>query len=69
LVSALYSINKEYTIPKQTQYSLQNVKFTMVNIPKEIIEPQEKKEIVQKIPKQKKPFKEMTLLIKKFNNL
>jgi len=60
----LYSSQTSYSTPNQTKQSTQNVKFTLVSIPKEVPKPQEKivkQEIKQQvIPKPKKVVKKDT---------
>ena len=62
LFTLLYSFEDTYTTPPKTQNSTQNVKFTLINLPKQIEQPKvEKKEIK---PQPKKIEKK---IVKKIN--
>jgi protein TonB len=55
IITLLYSVEEVSIAPSKTQHSIQNVKFTLINLPKEIEKPKvEKQEIVKKEPQPKK---------------
>ena len=55
IITLLYSFEEVNIAPSKAQHSIQNVKFTLINLPKEIEKPKvEKQEIVKKEPQPKK---------------
>ena len=55
IITLLYSFEEVSIAPSDTKHSLQNVQFTLINLPKEIEKPKvEKKEIVKKVEETKK---------------
>ena len=68
IITLLYSFEEVSIAPSDTKHSLQNVQFTLINLPKEIEKPKvEKKEIIKKEIVKKPEPKVEKKIVKKIN--